>query len=232
MGVKGQPPMPNLNHEPIDTSEARSGASRSREDLLGGPISLIYCVYPSASPPSLSSPSLCSSKKGRVLLCGDGSHSGHGSTRCSPARSRRRSGWGFQIQHLRRQTANQRSGESVDSRSTDHGGLTVCQAVRHVRDPLDQQPEPVRRESQVGNDQKPATTRHRRLETDSPSHLDHLGFKGHHMLQKSLHSLPCVNNGLRGGADGGRVSVHISLPVGSSYFLLVFLGVKGFYGWK
>lgn len=31
-------------------------------------------------------------------------HSGHGSIHCSPRRSRRRSGWGFQIQHLPEQT--------------------------------------------------------------------------------------------------------------------------------
>lgn len=42
----------------------------------------------------------------------------------------------------------------------------------------------------------------------SPCDLDHLGFKGLHMLQKGLHGLSCVDDGLREGKskawDGGR----------------------------
>lgn len=33
----------------------------------------------------------------------------------------------------------------------------------------------------------------------SPCDLDHLGFKGLHMLQKGLHGLSCINDGLREG---------------------------------
>lgn len=40
--------------------------------------------------------------------------------------------------------------------------------------------------------------------TGSPCDLDHLGFKGLHMLQKSLHGLSCVNYGLREGKSKGR----------------------------
>lgn len=37
----------------------------------------------------------------------------------------------------------------------------------------------------------------------SPCDLDHLGFKGLHMLQKGLHGLSCVNYGLREGKSKG-----------------------------
>ena len=40
--------------------------------------------------------------------------------------------------------------------------------------------------------------------TGSPCDLDHLGFKGLHMLQKGLHGLSCVNYGLREGKSKGR----------------------------
>lgn len=39
----------------------------------------------------------------------------------------------------------------------------------------------------------------------SPCDLDHLGFKGLHMLQKGLHGLSCVNYGLREGKSKGKV---------------------------
>lgn len=38
----------------------------------------------------------------------------------------------------------------------------------------------------------------------SPCDLDHLGFKGLNMLQKSLHGLSCVNYGLREGKSKGK----------------------------
>lgn len=38
----------------------------------------------------------------------------------------------------------------------------------------------------------------------SPCDLDHLGFKGLHMLQKGLHGLSCVNYGLREGKSKGK----------------------------
>lgn len=41
-------------------------------------------------------------------------------------------------------------------------------------------------------------------ETGSPCDLDHLRFKGLHMLQKGLHGLSCVNYGLREGKSKGR----------------------------
>lgn len=40
--------------------------------------------------------------------------------------------------------------------------------------------------------------------TRSPCNLDHLGFKGLHMLQKGLHGLSCVNDGLRDGKSKGK----------------------------
>lgn len=43
-----------------------------------------------------------------------------------------------------------------------------------------------------------------KTQTGSPCDLDHLGFKGLHMLQKGLHGLSCVNYGLRGGKSKGR----------------------------
>lgn len=40
--------------------------------------------------------------------------------------------------------------------------------------------------------------------TASPRDLDHLGFKGLHVLQKGLHGLSCVNYGLGEGKSKGK----------------------------
>lgn len=40
----------------------------------------------------------------------------------------------------------------------------------------------------------------------SPSNLDHLGFKGLHVLQEGLHGLSCVYHGLMGREERANTS--------------------------
>lgn len=60
-----------------------------KKPMLGGDLEGVQ-----VAPPPISLPSL-------LKVAHQYSRSGHGSTRCSPERSPPRSGWGFQIQHLR-----------------------------------------------------------------------------------------------------------------------------------